>query len=297
MVQAGQIVALLDTLNASGAVQELKAQLIVARAEARRLREALPIDSASAASALAQTESRAAASRTALRERMVVFGVAGDVDSVAKASLKRIHIGLDVPSADYLAAKAAVEVARASLESAKLSGLKLEEQLGDVRRLETSLELARSRRHREAIRATGRGIVLTEQLEELFGSSVSAGEAIVEIADTHRWNAILRVSERNVHRVHPGDRVTIELPALSTMQVDQIPGTVSAVGWQAAPTQPAPSVVSSGYHVTVRLDSSVIGTLPEGTLRRGYTARGKIVTNSTRAITALVQRLHQSTPE
>lgn len=293
-VDAGQIVARLDSMEAWAAVADLESQLRKIRIERDRAMRSAPIDVQRAQSGVTSAEAHVLRARTLLRQRMVDFMISGDPDSIATTVDGRVHVGLDVPSADLMTAQSELGAARAQLAATGLSEFDVASNTNELDRLERLLAKSRIRAARQVIRAPASGVVLTEQLELLRGRAVIAGESLFEIADTRQWRATLNVGERDVYRVHVGDTVDIEIPAFAAMADNHVRGRVEAVGWQAsAPGQPsgaAGGTVAGLYRVVVRIDSRERSSpIIDVGLRRGYAVHGEIITRSERALALLVE--------
>jgi multidrug resistance efflux pump len=141
--------------------------------------------------------------------------------------------------------------------------------------------------------APAAGVVLSDDIERLVGSSVDAGASIFELGGVGGWRARISVSEHDLHRIRVGDPVKIELPALSELETYRVDGVVVAVGWQPATSDHSdasgsPTAVAGGYRVLLSLDSTDVALLTPSLLRRGYVAHGKIVTRSGRLFKVLV---------
>ncbi|WP_337169397.1 efflux RND transporter periplasmic adaptor subunit [Gemmatimonas aurantiaca] len=293
-VDAGQIVARLDSMEAWAAVADLESQLRKIRIERDRAMRSAPIDVQRAQSGVTSAEAHVLRARTLLRQRMVDFMISGDPDSIATTVDGRVHVGLDVPSADLMTAQSELGAARAQLAATGLSEFDVASNTNELDRLERLLAKSRIRAARQVIRAPASGVVLTEQLELLRGRAVIAGESLFEIADTRQWRATLNVGERDVYRVHVGDTVDIEIPAFAAMADNHVRGRVEAVGWQAsAPGQSngaTGGTVAGLYRVVVRIDSRERSSpIIDVGLRRGYAVHGEIITRSERALTLLVE--------
>jgi len=295
-VHAGQVVAELDSMAAVSDVTSLEARILSTRIALERSVQSAPVESERVRAGVVESEAHVARARAALRERMANFSISGDPDSIARAASSRVHVGLDGPSADLLASLGELAAARAQLSSANLATFDIASKRVELRGLETMLTTSRTHLGRHSILAPSKGVVLTDQLEQLLGAAFVAGQTILEIADMEHWRATLAVSERDVHRIHAGDVADIEIPAFAAMSIDRFRGRVEAVGWQPAAAggmSAAVAGITSGYRVVVRLDSNEVQPLVRGALRRGYAARGKIVTRSARANVLLFEAFRE----
>ncbi len=293
-VHSGTIVARIDSLTTSAAVDDLTAQVKLVSLELERAAANKVINRGRLAIAVTSAEAREAEARTFLRERMVDFAVTGDPDSVAAAAAHRVHVGLDGPAAGLRAAQAELALARAQQASFALDSLDELQKRAELARLEAALRATTARLRRQVIRAPADGTVLTDQVEQLEGKLVAAGETILEIANEQIWQATLTISEENVHRVRVGDLADVEILAYAGLAENRFRGTVREVGWQPHNTSrgsDSPSLSRSGFRIIVQLDTTALAPLLNGSLRRGYVANAKIVTRSERALVVLVERL------
>jgi len=98
----------------------------------------------------------------------------------------------------------------------------------------------------------------------------------------NQWRVDLFVSERDVHDVKPGQRVSIDIPALEGLDGRRLNGRVVSVAPQPAvpPGIPTPAPTAAGYRITAALDSAQVRSMGLETLRTGYAVRGRIITRS-----------------
>ena len=287
-VRAGQVVARLDSLIVTASVNDLSAQLQTAGVELERLLASMPIDSSRARLAVRAAEARLAQAKTELRQRMADFMITGDVDSIVKLAKARVHVGLDAPAAAVEAAQAELATAETQLSLSRLGEFDVRHKHLEMARLESALTAARQHVRRNAIVAPATGIVLTEEPERLVGAAITPGQTFLELADLGHWRAKLATSERDIHRIHPGDTADVEIPAFARLVDDRIRGRVEAIGWQLASSDGATGN-APGYRVLVGFDSGAVQPLTPAMMRRGYAAHAKIVTQSERALSLLVE--------
>jgi multidrug resistance efflux pump len=290
-VRAGQLLARLDTHRAAVAVRRLEAQVAARRVEGARAAIEAPLERRQLEAGLAQAEARRLQARAMLRQQMAEFGFGGDVDSVLRDFRPGRHVALDRSVAEVLAADGEIMNARLRLRRSALASLDAERRRHEQGELEAQLLEQREARDRAAVTAPAEGVVLTDDLEALPNAVLREGDVVLEVAEPGSWRAVLRVRERDVHRIRVGERALIEVGALSAVRREPIPGRVVSVAGDLGSARDGPPGAASpdpggsaGYRVVVALDRASVDSLGGGVLRRGYTVRAKIVTRSARAL-------------
>lgn len=287
-VARGQPVLRLDPLEMTGTLRQLEAQLRAAGLTTQRAESAAPLELRQQGDRIAGVDARLVTARAALRQRMVEYGLGADVDSLLATYRPGQHVGVDLALAEVRAAEAERRLTVSQTDLLRLGSLDRERQRAEQQQLAAQIETTRERLRRLTAAAPIRGVVLTEQIERLPGSAVRPGDLLVEVADPGEWRATLFVSERDVHRVELGDSVQLEVAAFNAME-DRAPLRGSVVHVAAEPVtvggagggQPAagPAASTGLYRVVTRLDADQLERMGIDRFRRGYTVKGKIVTN------------------
>lgn len=283
-VTAGQPIALLDSAAVISEIAQLQAETRATQSDMERLIAGRPVDAQRFSAMSDEADARVLGARSKLRERMADVRVSGDPDSIAHASSKRTHVILDEASADLLAAQAGARTARTQAAAASLVTYDVGRKRAELQGLQAKLASAILRKRRLTIVAPATGVVLTEQTSTLVGAPLNAGESIIELGALVGWRAVVSVSSQSVHRVHPGDRARVRVPALSMLANDRFDGHVTIVASQAS----SPAGQGTGgltpstdaYRVVIELDAPVVGQLSPNILRRGYPVQAKIVERS-----------------
>ncbi|HEV7991111.1 MAG TPA: HlyD family efflux transporter periplasmic adaptor subunit [Gemmatimonadaceae bacterium] len=303
-VRAGQVVAYLDTLALVAQRAQLRTTLAVARADLGRTVAGLPIDSAIQREGILASEASLAQTRSVLRERLAEYGRgAADIDSLIRTWRVGSHVALDDAVSQVRGAAAALEQRRATLRQLSLQRFDQSRGQDVLEGAATELRLLDERIRRAAIRSPTSGIVLTEQPERSIGAMLGEGESLLEVADLSRWQLDVYVREQDAYRIATGDRVRAELPALqSSADVVLLQSRVASValapelGQASKPT--SMETLNRGYRVVVPLDSAALAHVRRDRLKRGYTARVKILTDRGTMLQLLWRsiRHHASTP-
>lgn len=155
--------------------------------------------------------------------------------------------------------------------------LQLAQKLAQKQAVERRLVAARRRVaeigdliDRCTVYADGPGLVVYEEFmassprrKVRLGDRVTPSQAIVRVVDVSRMLVDASVPERSVHRVHPGQPVTVHLEAFPDLRLS---GRIAAVGALARTTFDQ-QIAGKRFDVTVELDPTDTGLRPEMTAR------------------------------
>ena len=134
----------------------------------------------------------------------------------------------------------------------------------------------------EIVRPLRSGI-LGADARRRVGLPIGPGDTLLKIPSRQRWEAVVLVSELDISRIHKGQHVTMEIPAVARLARGFWAGRVSAIDLR--PLQPAIPVNASdkptSFRVTVSLDADESAAAAD-ILRPGYTVRAKVTTSSDR---------------
>ena len=275
-VRRGQILVTLDSLGHAATVSALRTRIAELRLQLRRDSSTLRLSRLDA-----EEQGRFAAialvrARASLRQKLVDYGVPDDVDSLLRTYRRGGQVALDLAVADVEEAESHLRTNDLAKERSVAGGIDLARQFATLRGLQREVGTAESRAARLHLRSPARGVVVTEQVHQLTGRRVQEGELVLEIAEPDAWQAVLTLSERNVHKVRLNDAVKLEIGALSA-KAQQLSGRITYVGRQPHVTTDG-ATVGGAFRVVVALDSTI------ESLRRGYTVRAHIIARSGRII-------------
>ena len=297
VVVAGQVLFAIDSSAYVGEASELAAQLRTNEIERKRHISVRPIDIKTAAAQERLAEVNVAKTRSHLLEALVQNGQSANVDSALLTPLRGDHVLLDLAHADVLAAEHQLQIAHLAL--LRLLSDSLDDSKDELQIVHTreQLAFARAKLRRLAVRAEGRGIVLSERIDELVGKAVHIGDQVLEVGAVDGWHAQLLVAEADVHRIRKGQPVRLEFDATETQRPDPVDGEVvdvAAEPWHPdpTPTDPSPAVGTQlpQYRVIVSVtpnESNAVFRL----FRRGFTVRARIRVERVRASTLILEKL------
>lgn len=300
-VRDGQIVAQFDTMALVAQREQLRTTLALARTDLGRTVAGLAIDSAMQREGIIAAEATLAQTHRALRERLAEFGRgATDIDSLVRTWHTGSPVALDNAISQVRRADAALAQRRAALRQLSLRRFDTRRGEEAIAGATTELRLLDERIRRAAVRSTATGIVLTEQPERSVGAMFGEGDQLLEVADLSRWQLEVFVREQDAYRIATGALVRAELPALqANADVGLLPARVAsvallpAIGADAGPTTTG---VGRGYRVVAPLDSTALAHVRRDRLKRGYSARVKILTARGTALQLLWRSLHYLAP-
>ncbi|HEU0300176.1 MAG TPA: HlyD family efflux transporter periplasmic adaptor subunit [Longimicrobium sp.] len=285
-VARGQTVARLDPLFLRAALAELEAERRAGGIELRKVASETPHQRRQQAQLLAQADSRLVTARATLRQRMAENGYGIDVDSLLGAYRVGSHVALDLAVAEVRAAEAARRLVDEQTDALGLSRFARETGQVNLEQLDAQIGILRERLARLDITAPTSGLVLTEQIEQLPGSSVKEGDLLLEMAEPEQWRIILFVREGEVHKVRLGDSVKAEIQAFPMDERDLLRGSVVHVATEpvARTGDNVTRAAAGSYRVIVAMDPRQLAELGAAKFRRGYTVEGRIIARSGRII-------------
>ena len=295
-VRAGQVVAYLDTLVLVTQREQVRTALAVARSDLGRTVAGLPIDSAIQRESVVGAEATLAQARSALRLRLAEYGRgADDLDSLIRTWRVGSHVSIDDAVSQVRGAAAALAQRRETLRQLSLRRFDSRRGQDILDGTSTELRLLDERIRRAAIRSPTSGVVLTDEPERSIGMVLREGEPLLEIADLRRWQLDIYVREQDAYRIVSGDPVRAELPVSEADDdVELLQARVAAVALVPDlgldPVASATGGQGRGYRVVAPLDSVALAHLRRDRLKRGYTARVKIITDRG----TMLQRLWRS---
>ncbi len=214
--------------------------------------------------------------------------VAGVVEAMPVTTGERVHPGQVLARLDSFDLASSLEKLR--LE-ASVKRHRREASRGELEILDQQIRATEDELSRRVVVGVGNGVVLTEELDDLVGSQVGAGELLFEVAALDRWQAELLVIERDIHLIRIGDPVKIVVPAVASLESWQnliFPGKVTFIG--SDPIRDRPEA-QSYYRVLADLDSDRIGSDHLARFKRGMSVEARVVTRSARAVDLLVRHL------
>lgn len=299
-VRQGQVVVQLDSSDLEAQAAQARAnwemarsRLVQARAGVRLAAETArhqvsqaraAVDAARAQVAAAQAQVQAAASQRArteadLQRVQQLFGQgaipAQQVDAVraaaeaARAQHEAAQAQWQAAQDQLQAAEAALRLAQTAFQQVAIRQREVEQAEAAVRQAEAALRLARLQLEHTRVRAPLDGEVVDRRIDP--GEYAAPGVPLLTVADVSTVRVDLAVSETRIRSVHIGQPVGITVDALPGRQ---FAGRVEGLS-------PAADPRTRSFLVKVRVPN------PDGALRPGMFARGRIVLQSKRDVPAV----------
>jgi multidrug resistance efflux pump len=88
-----------------------------------------------------------------------------------------------------------------------------------LKQISAEIELARQQLDRVNLTAPFDGVVIEGDLAQSLGSPVERGESLFKIAPLDGYRIILKVDEKQISKVHPGQQGQLILPSLSDVEL------------------------------------------------------------------------------
>jgi len=262
-VQAGQILARIDAVQAAAGASAAAARVKAVEADARAAAEQL----AAATADLAAARARAAEAQETLRRTQDLRR-----DGLVSVSdLDRAKANADAATAQASAAEAAIR----RLAQARESALRRQaEAQADATRASDVLA-------KTDIIAPINGMVTRLPVQQgemvVIGIQNQPGTTLMTVSDLGAIDAEVKVAEADVLRVAVGQTATVTLEALPGVS---FPGRVVEVGASALPVTGA-AAAAREFKVKVRLDR------PDASLRPGLTCDAEILTAERKDVLAV----------
>ena len=180
--------------------------------------------------------------------------------------------------------RAEVEIERAKRQLVALDNRKQEHEMlkQTYEKLQVSHRLVKTRLEQMKIYAPVSGTVLTRDLNKREGDRIEAGEAVIELAELHSWQAEVLIQEVDIPKVEEGHKVRIYVNAFPHMEYKIFEGRVTDVPRKPEPITPiGAGLVPGGMSTVYPVKISVIDPhLSDGEcpLAYGMGVEAKIVT-------------------
>ena len=195
-------------------------------------------------------------------------------------------------------AKVEIEHAKRRLGALDSRKQELNELKQIYRKLRVRYRLLRTHLEQMNIHAPVSGTVLTRDLDKRVGDHVTAGEAVLELAELSGWQALVMIQEVDIPKIKIGQIARLYIDAFPHMQYKVFEGTVTDVPRKPEPTTPMGAGVApmpyagTVYPVKVHIDDPiVIYGDKKYSLAYGMRVEAKIVTERGPIVELLWKRL------
>jgi HlyD family secretion protein len=280
-VKAGQAVLQLDSTSNAENLGSLLADVAVKEAEYGRIQQGVAVSEREQIESAIQANTRLVKARAYFRKSVADYQISGDPDSLLRIYRVGQHVGLDVASSDVLSAEADVRTIAHKKDELELDKLQLRERLLTVQQIRNQISALRHRISLLRVTSPSDGIVITDQLDRLAGTSTREGDLLFQVANLSDWQAALLVEERDIHEIKIGDQANVEIPAFASLHLDLLKGAVRSIATEAVTSGQSAGVnLGVRYRVTVDLKREALMDLRGANIKPGYTVASKIITDS-----------------
>jgi HlyD family secretion protein len=259
-VKAGQVLAVIDPVQARASVGAAEALVAALQSEAE-----------ASAEQIRSAEAERAAARARLREAELTLKRTQDLQAQELAP----RADLDTAQAAYDSARAQARAADASVERATMSRAAA---AGRITQARAQAAASRDILNKTQITAPIDGVVSRLQVREgemvVIGIQNQPGTTLMTISDLSVIDAEVKVAEADVLRLQVGQPATVVLEAIPGRQFT---GKVVEIGASALPVV-GTAAAAREFRVVVRLDA------PDPSLRPGLTCDAEILTSERRNV-------------
>ena len=154
-------------------------------------------------------ESRVLEAKAGFRDRLSLYGLPDNVDSMLRSYKRGSHVEMDRALSGVLVAESEQRSAAAGLRLPLPSRFEAERETLAMRDAESRLRALRERITRTCVIAQVDGVVLSEAPEQLIGRYLREGDEVLSLADTSLWEAKLLLNDADRARVQVGDSVSL----------------------------------------------------------------------------------------
>ena len=277
-VKKGALLFCLDDTEARIQLKKIDKEIQAAQAKLRKSKKDLEWIQASLIGKLMEAQANLELAKADLERAQRLYQLSSSVYDKIHRVEKAFRTPLEVKMKKVIVQKMEVQ-----LKAAKASLRQIDAQRSEVKALRNNVEKLKQEKlyyedmlKKHQIFAPQDGKVLTSGLEKRIGDYVTTGTEILELSPLRDWIVKAFITEENLPKVKPGNRVNLYLKAFPYMEHEIFEGTVEDIS--LVPGQIIRSSSTPLYLVRIRMDDPDFysGQQPYP-LRSGMSAEVKIV--------------------
>lgn len=279
-VEQGQLLALFDTLSIHNRFQKLQTQLKELKLNKQELESKIPLDNQKFVNLLDEAKNGIIEADLTMREKLVEFYPGEKRDSILNDYKIGNHISMDKAYVRKLKAETVLKNAKLEFERNKLVKFDLNRIAIKIEDLENELDYLEKLLKCNKVIASSEGKILTEEINKMPGRTFSKGQLLFEYSQMDSWIVTVDIPEIEIHNISIGDSVKLEINALNLDNENKLyGGFVSYVAIDNSTGDPQ-IPQNNLYKVKITLDKEGMNEEEIIKLRRGYTAKVNVITES-----------------
>ncbi|MFA8342968.1 MAG: HlyD family secretion protein [Rhodothermaceae bacterium] len=279
-VEPGQLLALFDTLSIYNRFQKLQTQLKELKLNKQELESKIPLDNQKFVNLLDEAKNGIIEADLTMREKLVEFYPGEKRDSILNDYKIGNHISMDKAYVRKLKAETVLKNAKLEFERNKLVKFDLNRIAIKIEDLENELDYLEKLLKCNKVIASSEGKILTEEINKMPGRTFSKGQLLFEYSQMDSWIVTVDIPEIEIHNISIGDSVKLEINALNLDNENKLyGGFVSYVAIDNSTGDPQ-IPQNNLYKVKITLDKKGMDEEEIIKLRRGYTAKVNVITES-----------------
>lgn len=290
LVRKNSIIAILDSEKLLNQLTQLEKKIEQVQNKLTHSKALLTYEQSKNLMLIEQADINLIKSKAKLKEIVMEFFPEVELDSLIRDYKAGVHINLDKQMADYLSVKMNKNLlikSRGELEFKKYDIKDMQLELDNLVSQKTFIEM---RKNNLEIKSNSRGFILTDEIDNLVGSYLNEGTLFCEIAELDKWKINLIIPENEIHQVHTGDSVKIELNALKFEKNNILyTGYIISMSSDIIVKQNT----NEGYKVVAELCTETIPREVLNKLKRGYTVKANIISDSDTIFNILMKRIKE----
>jgi multidrug resistance efflux pump len=219
--------------------------------------------------------------KASFRDRISGYYPNADLDSIFNNYTPGKNISIDYAVTDVRSAEMAIKLNKLNIRMQEMLKYDLNQLQIDMKNLSEQKMIILEKLNQLIIKSPVSGIILNENVENLVNSYVTEGTELLNIAETKDWEAVLFVTENDIHQVKVNDKVRIKLGALqSTGSYTLYNAEVASIGAEKITAKDNYSNFAGRYRVSVRLQFDDNNKSDLSKLKYDYNVDGEIITDS-----------------
>jgi multidrug efflux pump subunit AcrA (membrane-fusion protein) len=280
-VNLNQPLVILDSIQIKKTLLDIQSQIASSKNSLEEKAVKAEFDKRQNQLSLEKSEAQLLSSKASFRDRMSGFYPHADIDSIMHNFKPGVNITLDYAMAEIQSAETDIKLKKLTIESQDLNKYDIEETRINLNKLNEQERFLKEQLKNTIIQSPISGIVLSEGINDLQSNETSEGAFLFDVADFNSWNAVLFVSEKDIHQIKYQDKVKLELNALeSSENHDLYEANVTSIGVEPITVKDKYSNFAGLYRVSVKITPEGMKKLDLSKLKYGYKVQGKIITDS-----------------